>query len=341
MSGRFVRIVGLDSARMPERSVAIELESVTKHFGKVAAVRNLTLSIFDGEFFSLLGPSGCGKTTTLRMIAGFEVPDEGRILLQGRDGASLSPNRRPVNMVFQQYALFPHMSIYDNVAFGLKVKRVPATRAPRSRPRDAASRRARRAGSSSASPALGRPATARRIGTCTGELHEHRLATVVAVPGPIEHLQPTTLRREPLECRRGHSGPTRQEPCSSGCSGEFEESSAAHTPFQEVVLGTHRRTNVGRLSRRSPRSRETARLKEIPHVHTEGVGNPSQPHSSGSARHGRATSSDAGEPGPQAPEKRSAARFTSRVGSSSSWTSTRGPVVESHRLYDAVSQTPA
>jgi ABC-type nitrate/sulfonate/bicarbonate transport system ATPase subunit len=118
-------VVGLDSARVPERSVAIELESVGKNFGKPAAVRNMTLSILEGEFFSLLGPSGCGKTTTLRMIAGFEVPDEGRILLQGQNGASLSPNRRRVNMVFQQYALFPHMSIYDNVAFGPKVKRVP------------------------------------------------------------------------------------------------------------------------------------------------------------------------------------------------------------------------
>jgi spermidine/putrescine transport system ATP-binding protein len=110
---------------MPDRSVAIELESVGKRFGKADAVRGVTLSILEGEFFSLLGPSGCGKTTTLRMIAGFEVPDEGRILLQGQDGAAVSPNRRPVNMVFQQYALFPHMSIYDNVAFGLKVKRVP------------------------------------------------------------------------------------------------------------------------------------------------------------------------------------------------------------------------
>jgi spermidine/putrescine transport system ATP-binding protein len=110
---------------MPDRSVAIALESVGKRFGKAAAVRDVTLSILEGEFFSLLGPSGCGKTTTLRMIAGFEAPDEGRILLQGQDGASVAPNRRPVNMVFQQYALFPHMSIYDNVAFGLKVKRVP------------------------------------------------------------------------------------------------------------------------------------------------------------------------------------------------------------------------
>jgi spermidine/putrescine transport system ATP-binding protein len=106
-------------------SVGIALESVTKRFDRVGAVDGVTLSIGEGEFFSLLGPSGCGKTTTLRMIAGFETPDEGRILLQGRDVTRVPPNRRAVNMVFQHYALFPHMSIYDNVAFGLKVKRVP------------------------------------------------------------------------------------------------------------------------------------------------------------------------------------------------------------------------
>src|SRR5437870_11092180 len=108
-----------------ERSVAIALEGVRKRFGKVDAVSGVNISIGEGEFFSLLGPSGCGKTTTLRMIAGFEVPDEGRIVLQGKDVTSVSANHRKVNMVFQQYALFPHMSIYDNVAFGLKVKRVP------------------------------------------------------------------------------------------------------------------------------------------------------------------------------------------------------------------------
>jgi spermidine/putrescine transport system ATP-binding protein len=105
-------------------TIAIALEGVSKRFGKAAAVQDVNLTIGGGEFFSLLGPSGCGKTTTLRMIAGFEVPDEGRILLQGADVTSVLPNRRPVNMVFQQYALFPHMSIYDNVAFGLKVKGV-------------------------------------------------------------------------------------------------------------------------------------------------------------------------------------------------------------------------
>src|SRR4051794_40623034 len=103
----------------------IALEGISKRFGKHEAVRDVSLTILEGEFFSLLGPSGCGKTTTLRMIAGFEVPDAGRIYLQGEDVTSLFSNRRPVNMVFQQYALFPHMSIYDNVAFGLKVKKVP------------------------------------------------------------------------------------------------------------------------------------------------------------------------------------------------------------------------
>jgi spermidine/putrescine transport system ATP-binding protein len=106
-------------------SAAIELESVVKRFGGANAVDGVSLSIAEGEFFSLLGPSGCGKTTTLRMIAGFVEPDEGRILLHGNDVTAVPPNKRPVNLVFQQYALFPHMTVYDNVAFGLSVKRVP------------------------------------------------------------------------------------------------------------------------------------------------------------------------------------------------------------------------
>ena len=108
-----------------DKRVGIALTGVSKSFGGSPAVDDVTLEIGEGEFFSLLGPSGCGTTTTLRMIAGFEEPDEGRIVLQGTDVTTVSANKRPVNMVFQQYALFPHMSIYDNVAFGLKVKRVP------------------------------------------------------------------------------------------------------------------------------------------------------------------------------------------------------------------------
>src|SRR5438477_11944310 len=112
---------------MPEElpRAAIGLVGVSKRFGSHAAVDDVSLEIAEGEFFSLLGPSGCGKTTTLRMVAGFELPDAGRIVLKGNDVTEVPANRRPVNMVFQQYALFPHMSVYANVAFGLKVKRVP------------------------------------------------------------------------------------------------------------------------------------------------------------------------------------------------------------------------
>ena len=108
-----------------DTGIAISLEGVGKRFGDVVAVRETNLDIRDGEFFSMLGPSGCGKTTTLRMIAGFEVPDQGRVLLRGADVTNVPPNRRNVNTVFQHYALFPHMSVVDNVSFGLELKRVP------------------------------------------------------------------------------------------------------------------------------------------------------------------------------------------------------------------------
>jgi spermidine/putrescine transport system ATP-binding protein len=107
----------------PQAAVAggepvIALEHVSKRFGAVEAVRDAHFAIRAGEFFSMLGPSGCGKTTTLRMIAGFESPTEGRVLLEGRDVSRVPPYRRRVNTVFQHYALFPHMSVFDNVAFG-------------------------------------------------------------------------------------------------------------------------------------------------------------------------------------------------------------------------------
>jgi len=103
---------------------SVELEGVTKRFGVLTAVIDLSLEIEAGEFFTLLGPSGCGKTTTLRMVAGFEQPTEGRILIDGTDVDGVPPFKRPTNTVFQSYALFPHLSVEDNVAFGLRRKRV-------------------------------------------------------------------------------------------------------------------------------------------------------------------------------------------------------------------------
>jgi spermidine/putrescine transport system ATP-binding protein len=103
----------------------VRLDRVTKRFGEVTAVDDLSLDIERGEFFSLLGPSGCGKTTTLRMIGGFEDPNAGTVYLAGRDVTDLPPYRRDVNTVFQSYALFPHLSVADNVAFGLRRKKVP------------------------------------------------------------------------------------------------------------------------------------------------------------------------------------------------------------------------
>ncbi|TCS63413.1 ABC transporter ATP-binding protein [Varunaivibrio sulfuroxidans] len=98
----------------------VRIEGVTKKFGDFVAVDNITLDIFEREFFSLLGPSGCGKTTLLRMLAGFETPSDGRILLDGEDMSRVPPHKRPVNMMFQSYALFPHMTVEKNIAFGLK-----------------------------------------------------------------------------------------------------------------------------------------------------------------------------------------------------------------------------
>jgi putative spermidine/putrescine transport system ATP-binding protein len=110
-----------DSAPIP---AAVRLESVEKHYGDVVAVAGVDLEVRDGEFFSMLGPSGSGKTTTLRMIAGFELPTSGRILLHGADVTAIPPFDRDVNTVFQDYALFPHMTVGDNVAYGLVVRKV-------------------------------------------------------------------------------------------------------------------------------------------------------------------------------------------------------------------------
>ncbi|MBY5921125.1 spermidine/putrescine ABC transporter ATP-binding protein PotA [Ferrimonas balearica] len=102
----------------------LSLSGIVKRFGNQTVLNDFQLEIANGEFFTILGPSGCGKTTVLRLIAGFELPDEGRIELDGTDIAQVAPERRPVNTVFQSYALFPHMSVFDNVAFGLNMSKI-------------------------------------------------------------------------------------------------------------------------------------------------------------------------------------------------------------------------
>lgn len=109
-----------------EKEYIIELKDIKKSYdGESYVVENFNLQVKKGEFVTFLGPSGCGKTTTLRMIAGFELPTQGKVLLDGKDISNLPPNRRPINTVFQRYALFPHLNVYDNIAFGLKLKKLP------------------------------------------------------------------------------------------------------------------------------------------------------------------------------------------------------------------------
>ena len=116
---------------MPECAAAlsketmVELRGVTKRFSSVTAVDNVDLVIHKGEFLTLLGPSGCGKTTLLRLLAGFEIPTSGQILIEGQDVSNIPPYRRDVNQVFQSYAIFPHLTVEENIAFGLKMRHVP------------------------------------------------------------------------------------------------------------------------------------------------------------------------------------------------------------------------
>src|SRR3954454_15730188 len=122
--------LSVQRTRAPERfpcmeGIAIRLQDLRKSFGETTAVAGVDLEIRDGEFFSMLGPSGSGKTTVLRLVAGFETPDQGRIELAGQEVTGLAPFERDVHTVFQDYALFPHMTVEQNVAYGLKIRKVP------------------------------------------------------------------------------------------------------------------------------------------------------------------------------------------------------------------------
>jgi len=103
----------------------IDLKNITKRFGSNTVLDNMNLYIRENEFLTLLGPSGCGKTTTLRIIAGFETPTEGKVLFNGKNITEVPPYQRAVNTVFQKYALFPHLNVFENIAFGLKIKKLP------------------------------------------------------------------------------------------------------------------------------------------------------------------------------------------------------------------------
>ena len=147
---------------MSDQQPAIRLTGLTKEFGTVTAVDHVDLEIAPGEFFSMLGPSGSGKTTVLRLIAGFEQPTAGTIELFGQDVTKKAPFDRDVNTVFQDYALFPHMSVLDNVAYGLRVRGVGARGAARAGAKALAAVRLERMASSQAVAAVRRSASARR-----------------------------------------------------------------------------------------------------------------------------------------------------------------------------------
>jgi spermidine/putrescine transport system ATP-binding protein len=119
-------VAGAGVPGRPAAGSTVELRGIAKRYGEVAALGGVSLTIGEGEFFSLLGPSGCGKTTMLNVIGGFVEPDAGEVVIEGRSMTGIPPYRRPVNTVFQSYALFPHMSVTENIAFGLKMKRTPA-----------------------------------------------------------------------------------------------------------------------------------------------------------------------------------------------------------------------
>ena len=156
----------------PQATPYISIERVTKKFGDFVAVNDVSLKIYKQELFCLLGGSGCGKTTLLRMLAGFEEPTSGKILIDGVDMAGIPPYERPVNMMFQSYALFPHMTVEQNVAFGLKQDGVPKDEITQRVDDMLNLVKLRPVRQAQAAPAVRRPASTRRAGALAGQAPE-------------------------------------------------------------------------------------------------------------------------------------------------------------------------
>ena len=178
--------------RDPNETPYVSIERVTKKFGEFVAVYELSLEIYRKELFCLLGASGCGKSTLLRMLAGFEQPSSGRILIDGVDMAGIPPYERPVNMMFQSYALFPHMNVAQNVAFGLKQEKTPRLGGAQACRGDAGAGQARRIRQTQTAPALGRPASAGRARAQPGQATQTAAArrTLAALDKKLrEHTQ--------------------------------------------------------------------------------------------------------------------------------------------------------
>ncbi len=237
---------------------AVGLESVTKKFGDVLAVDDLTLEIPSGSFFALLGPSGCGKTTTLRMIGGFEEPDAGTIEVGGKPVTGVPPYKREVNTVFQSYALFPHLNVFENVAFGLRRKKVPKQQLTRAHARDPAHRRARGVRRAQAEPAVRWAAAARRARASAREQPEGAAARRAARRTRPEAPQADAARAEAHPERAGaHLRPRHARPGGSDDDGRRDR---GHEPRQDRAARlSHRslRAAAHRLRRRASSASRT------------------------------------------------------------------------------------